>query len=73
VVAAPTESRMPTGTERNSFTQECGWKGRNRAAWLDRKDEKTKERALFTLDMEQPSHRRTWHTHGQFTRRYRRQ
>jgi hypothetical protein len=25
----------PTGTERKSLTQKCGWKGGDRAAWLN--------------------------------------
>jgi hypothetical protein len=29
------------------------------AAWLDGKDRRTKERALFTLDTDRPSHGRT--------------
>jgi hypothetical protein len=57
-VAAPTASRTPNGIERKSLTQECGWKGGDRGGLAERKDRKTKERALFTLDTDRPSHGR---------------
>ena len=47
----------PTGTERKSLTQECGWKGGDRGGLAARKQDQ--ERALFTLDMDRPSHGRT--------------
>ena len=49
----------PTGTERQSLTQECGWKGGDRGGLAERKKmEEIMERAEKTLDRDRPSHGR---------------
>jgi hypothetical protein len=57
----------PTGTERKSLNYECGWKGGDRAAWLNgKKDRKNHEESKKPLTgggllMEGPI-RETWLT-----------
>jgi len=49
----------PTGTERKSLTQECGWKGGDRGGLVERgKLDEITERAEKTLDRDRPSHGR---------------
>jgi hypothetical protein len=81
-VAAPTEREHPPSTERISLTKECGWKDGDRgglAEWEQthgkkkerRRKEEGKKKVKVCLDINRPSHGRTWETEplaGVYTR-----
>jgi len=48
----------PTGTERKSLTQECGWKGGDRGGLAERKQIHGKKKTKLCLDINRPSEKR---------------
>src|SRR6266850_6424370 len=50
----------PPSTERISLTKECGWKDGDRGGLAEREQTHGKKKAKVRLDINRPSHGRTW-------------
>ena len=59
-VAAPTEREHPPGTERISFTKECGWKDGDRGGLAEWEQTHGKKKEKVCLDINRPSHGRSY-------------
>ena len=63
-VAAPTEREHPPGTERISFTKECGWKDGDRGGLAEWEQTHGKKKEKVCLDINRPSHGRSYKGEG---------
>ncbi len=59
-VAAPTETRTPTMHRANIAHKECGWKDGDRGGLAERELIHGKKKMKMCLDINRPSHGRSW-------------